>query len=341
LIAKNKAFRVETSSGRVFEVPHQKISIPKSVRLLKVAELPAATRLHSVLKGAGIQSLGELHGHDVGELLKQRHCGARTISALQQLIQRAVSGEFDHCRVDESNAPQALLDLTEKAIARLPHGDRRFLLRRIGAGGRRPLTFEQLGRRRITRERARKTVEKSFQLVRKTFGPRIPQLLMLLKKRCFSNICPLTPELLKEWAPGFHSQLRLSFKAHVRIMGALDKTIPTWPRGHELSTHIYDDSRDLGVQLAAIARDAGGSISVAQAYRRLKTRRGHQSLNVAEFLRLLRTAPRIRIEFDKPQQPAIRVFRRLIHRRRASSYHKELGKSQVQHAQSDEERERL
>jgi hypothetical protein len=319
LITKNKPFKIETASGRVFEVRHRTISIPKSVRLLSVDELPAGTRLRSVLKRAGIRNLGQLHGHDLCELLKQRHCGVRTISVLQQLIQRAVSGEFDHSRVNESNVPQALLDLSEKAIARLPHGDRQFLLRRIGAGGRRPLTYEQLGRqRRITRERARKTVEKLFELVRKTFGPRIPQLLMLLKKRCFSNVCPLTPELLKEWGPGFQSRLRLSFKAHVRIIGALDKSIPTWARGHDLSTHVYDDSRDLGVQLATIARDAGGSISVAQAYRRLKTQRGYQSLNVAEFLRLLRTARRIRIEFDRPQKPTIRAFRRLIHRRRQS-----------------------
>jgi hypothetical protein len=63
-----------------------------------------------------------------------------------------------------------------------------------------PLTLEQLGQQRgLTRERIRNMLDKVFTVIRKTFGPRIPRLLDLVRRRCFSDVCPLTPKLLKQW----------------------------------------------------------------------------------------------------------------------------------------------
>jgi hypothetical protein len=296
------------------------LSIPNSICHLRLAELPATRRLHLVLKASGVQKLGDLRGRNLSELLTQRHCGVRTVLALQQLIQLAISGEFDQSRIQQSNAAEALLNLIETAIARLPDSDRSLILKRIGVGGQPPLTLKHLGYERgLTRERIRKILEKRLDVIRKTFGPRIPRLLERVKKRCISNICPLTPALLEQWAPQFQSRLRLSAKAHVRIIGALDNSIPSWPDGHTISSNVDRDVRELGVHLATVVRNACGRIRVPEAYRRLRTRRGYRWLTVEEFLRLLRKAGRIRMEFDEPQRPLIRAFRRRILRRRASS----------------------
>ena len=228
--------------------------------------------------------------------------------------------EFDQSRIQQSNAAEALLNLIETAIARLPNSDRRLILKRIGVGEQPPLTLQQLGYERgLTRERIRNILEKLLDVIRKTFGPRIPRLLERVKKSCISNICPLTPALLEQWAPKFQSRLRLSAKAHVRITGALDNSIPSWPDGHTIPSLVDRDVRELGVHLVTVARNASGYIRVSEAYRQLRMRRGYRRLTVEEFCDFFKKARRIRMEFDQPQRPVIRAFRRRILRRRASS----------------------
>jgi hypothetical protein len=295
------------------------LSIPKSISHLRVAELPGPVRLQSMFIGAGVRRLGDLNGRSVQEFLEQKHCGVATIAALQQLLQKAIAGEFDDSAVEQSNPAEALLNLIELAIERLPDRYRRLLLKRVGAGGRRPLTHEQLAQQHgVTNARIGRLLIDAFSALRKTFGPRIPRLLDLVRTRCFSNVCPLTPELLRQWAPEFSSRLHLSTEAHVRIIGELDENSPAWPYGHELWRSKPDeDARKLAAHLATIATQAGGNLTLPQAYRRLKTQRRHRSLTVPQFLLGLKRARRIRIQFDKPQQPVIRSFRRLIHRRRS------------------------
>src|SRR5690242_9048361 len=124
--------------GRMKEtVPHGKLSIPKRVWHLPVAELPATTRLGSVLKAAGFATLGELHGHHISEVREQRHCGPGTVLALQRLTALAILGEFDIRHIEPADAPRALLNLIDDAIASLPSRDRHLLLQRFGQQGRR------------------------------------------------------------------------------------------------------------------------------------------------------------------------------------------------------------
>src|SRR5262245_53798991 len=122
-----------------------KLLVPKSVWHLQVPELPGPARLHRVLKAFGVQTLRDLNGRGFAELLQQRNCGVRTIAALQELIQRAVSGEFNSSPIKHRDACEALLNLIESAIQRLARDDRRLLLARFGAGRSLPLTLEQLG----------------------------------------------------------------------------------------------------------------------------------------------------------------------------------------------------
>lgn len=283
--------------------------IPESVRHLRLTELPVSTRLSNVLGSMRIRTLGGVHGRRVGKFLRRKNCGRRSILELEQLIQRAASGEFDDSDIEKADAPAALLNLIEAAITKLPDRDRNFVLARVGAGRKRHHTLEQLGQRYgITRERVRVILEKLFGLIRMCYGPRIPQLLERVRQRCISNICPLTPELLHQWAHEFRSRIELAPKPHIRIISSLDPRIPCWLNGHEPSIHNDKNVRRLGVSLERVVRKAGRPITLGTAYRNLKGQR-YSQLSVPAFLRMLRNARRVRIQFDDPQRPVIRLSR--------------------------------
>jgi hypothetical protein len=298
----------------------RKFLVPESVWDLRVAQLPGPARLHLVLKAVGVRTLRDLHGRRLAELRQQKNCGAVTIAALEELLQRAVSGEFDSSPAEEGNAFEALPNLIEAAIQRLPGDDGRLLLHRLGTGTSPPLTLEQVGTPRgLTRQGIRSILQTLFAEIRKSFGVRIPRLLDRVREYCISNVCPLTPQLLEDLAPGLQSQLRLSAEAHVRVIGALDKGIPCWPNRDHRYNCPDSDSRRLAAHVARIAWRARGPLTIAEAYRQLKTQRRHRSLTVPEYLRRLRNGRRIRIEFRNPQQPVVCNFRRLIHRHRSAA----------------------
>ena len=130
-------------------------------------------------------------------------------SEIQQLIERAVSGEFDVAQIEQATAVAELLSLLEQGLAKLPLRSRQFLLARIGGQterGRRPradllcLSHAEIGRRYgLTRARVHKVFVNSIYSLRKIWGPRVPRLLEVIKWRCLSMICPLTPQLLEKW----------------------------------------------------------------------------------------------------------------------------------------------
>jgi hypothetical protein len=84
-------------------------AIPDSVCHLSFRELPITTRLANVVRSIGARTLGELNGRNAFELLQYKACGWRTISEIQQLIERAVSGQFDVGQIEGATAPAELL----------------------------------------------------------------------------------------------------------------------------------------------------------------------------------------------------------------------------------------
>lgn len=199
-------------------------AVPKSVCKLRFDELPTTKRLANVVRSNGLRTLGDLHGRTRFELLQYKACGWRTLTEIQQLIERAISGEFDLVRIDESRTVAKLLTLLEQGIVKLAPHDRQFLLARI-----RGMTFAEIGRRYgFTRARAHQAVVKALGRLRKSWGPRIPRLLEMMKRRCVSipTGSGLTPALLEHWAGDPSKPFHLSREAEVRLIAALDKNIP-------------------------------------------------------------------------------------------------------------------
>jgi hypothetical protein len=200
------------------------LAIPKSVCQLQFHELPITKHLANVARSIGLRILGDLNGRSPIELLQCRGCGWRTLVEIEQLIERAISGEFDVASIDESMAAAELLTLLEQGIAKLSRRERSFLLARIVG-----LTFDEIGRRfGFTRALAHQVVMKALDNLRKSWGPRIPRLLEMMKRRCLAipNASRLTPALLDQWIGEASKSFRLSRKEQVRLIAALDKHVP-------------------------------------------------------------------------------------------------------------------
>ncbi len=200
------------------------LAIPKSVCQLEFHELPMTKHLGNVARSIGLRTLGDLNGRSPLELLQCRGCGWRTLVEIEQLIERAISGEFDVASIDESMTAAELLTLLEQGIAKLSHRERPFLLARIVG-----LTFDEIGRRfGFTRALAHQVVMKALDNLRKSWGPRVPRLLETMKRRCLSipNASGLTPVLLEQWIGEASKSFRLSRKEQVRLIAALDKHVP-------------------------------------------------------------------------------------------------------------------
>jgi Sigma-70, region 4/Bacterial RNA polymerase, alpha chain C terminal domain len=284
--------------------------IPESISELRFAELPITTRLANVVQSIGLRTLRDLNGQSASELLRCKNCGWRTVVEIGQLIERAVSGEFDEAQIEDSGRPMELLRLLEEGMAKLSPRDKHLLLARIGGEDVPPATLEEIGQQQaLTRARVQQILKKTLNTLKKTWGPRVPRMLEAVKQRCLSNVCPLTPELLMQWVGESHSIFQLSPKAQVRLIGALDGNVPCWPDQQDVVGGVDSSIRGLDLDLAKLARKANGCIAVAEAYRKLTSQRPYKRLKVGKFLGMLHRIRRTLVEFDDPQSPVIRLSR--------------------------------
>jgi len=305
--------------------------IPESVRHLSFDELPLTTRLANVARSISARTLGDLNGRNTFELLQYKSCGWCTISEIQQLIERAVSGEFDVGQIEEATAATELLSLLEQGLTKLPLRDRQFVLARIGGemgsarnprGDRLCLSYAEIGRPYgLTRARVHMVFANTLVTLRKTWGPRVPRLLEVIKWRCLSMICPLTSQLLEKWIDSraacsgsratrdHFTSFRLSMEAHVRLIAAMDKSIPCWLEINHEPRRIDDSAGQFDLALAHVVREAGGHITVAQAYRQLSHPGGreYRRPRIENFLRMLLSVDFTVIEFKDPQFPIVRL----------------------------------
>jgi hypothetical protein len=284
--------------------------VPESISQLRFDELAMTSRLTNLVRSIGLRTLGDLNGWSAFELRRCKNCGWRTIVEIGQLIERAISGEFDEAQIEESPRPTELLRLLEEGMAKLSPRDKRFLLARIGGEDVPPQTLEELGQQHaLTRARVHQIVKGTLNTLKKIWGPRVPRLLEVVRRHCLSNVCPLTPALLRQWIGESHSTFQLSPKAQVRLIGALDKDVPCWPNQHDGAGAIDSSIRRLDLDLAKLARNANGCIAVADAYQKLTFQQRHKRLTVGKFLGMLRRVRRVLVEFDDPQSPVIRLSR--------------------------------
>jgi hypothetical protein len=98
-------------------------------------------------------------------------------------------------------------------------------------------------------------------------------------------------------------------EAHVRLIAALDKSIPCWPETNHKLRRIDDSIGQFDLALAHIVREAGGHISVAEAYRKLSHPGGrdYRRLTIQNVLRMLQSVECSIVEFKDPEIPIVRL----------------------------------
>jgi hypothetical protein len=290
------------------EFSNQGFSVPPSVAEIFLVDLPISRRLMGLIRRLGITRLGEFEGRSASELLKHRNIGQGTLNEIRVLIKRARAGEFDDQRIDQLEVPSELVDLIEAGVVRLTEVDRDILLDRVGAGAiaGQVLSLRKVGDLHgVTKARVCQVINHAISALRKMWGPRIPRLLKQVRERCIQKICPLTPQLLRAWVPGFKARTTLSLEAHVRIISKLDKSIPCWPNGHDGVGSLDPHLLKLRGEITRIAEEHEGSLSIRESFVQITRQEQFVGLNVNAFLRTLRQIKKVRVDFNNPETPTI------------------------------------
>ena len=176
------------------------IFVPVKLHKLNVADLPLSVRLEGVLQRKGVRRLRDVHGVSVCDLRGIKNCGAKTISELAHLIERAAAGEFSEA-ADVAWNPAELVRALDALVADLPDRNEEILFLRLGGSSSEGVpTLEEVGAKfRLTRERVRQIVELTVERIRKRGSQRLRRFVEHVEAACREKVCPLTPAFLEHW----------------------------------------------------------------------------------------------------------------------------------------------
>lgn len=283
------------------------ISIPAHVRGWPLGQMPLSVRLSGVLQKMGFRQLGDLHGVYYDQVLCMRNCGQRSIRELQGLVSRVQAGEFDYSKV-KGLGLDFLIDQADDAVAQISTRERNMLLMRLGGGGERPMTLEEIGSKfGLTRERVRQVVDLLYERIYKHGGPAVDSMLRRLADKCLSAICPLTPELFLQWLGNREAKTRHPAAFYVRLFGELYSEIPAWPDGQKPYPNLDSRAKEIIRPVVEILRSHISPLALSDVYHQLKELGQPPNLNPGEFLRALKQCSSLTVEFPAPDRPVVRL----------------------------------
>ncbi|MEW6211601.1 MAG: DNA-directed RNA polymerase subunit alpha C-terminal domain-containing protein [Acidobacteriota bacterium] len=178
-----------------------RIFIPQSARGWLLSQMPLSTRLAGVLEKKGFRLLGDLHGLSFEEARGFKNCGRRTVAELESFVHRIQSGELDVIQTcAEESIPLHLVRLIDDTVEKLPLRERGILLMRFGGAGNDPMTLEEIGAKyELTRERVRQIADRTIKQLQRAGWLLFDQSLKSFSERCLKDVCPLTPELFRDF----------------------------------------------------------------------------------------------------------------------------------------------
>jgi hypothetical protein len=291
--------------------PPGSLSVPAAAWDLNPGEFPSSVRLQGVFRKKNIRRLGDLHGLALSDLRQLGNCGPTTIKELVRLLKRIAAGEFILPQDGLSPANLAgLLRKLDDTIADLSARERDVILLRLGAAkGGQFWTLKKIGNKfHLTRERVRQIMELLLPLVRKAGGPGLAAQLRAIAAACARTVCPLTPALLEQWLAGVKNRGRYALPFYVRLLGEMHPEIPAWPVGQEHRTDPRPGRQEEALKaLKNLLQEGEWRLPVKTAFKLVSAQAGLRDLRVAEFLEALKYARSLKVEFEKPDQPKVRL----------------------------------
>jgi hypothetical protein len=193
--------RNEEHATKIESQKPSSIFIPQNARGWPLTQMPISVRLAGVLDSMGVRLIGDLQGVSFDEVQNIRNCGRLTLAELKALVARVQSGDLNQTSLAvEGSGLTYLTSFVDESLERLPSQKRNILLLRLGGTGSGPMTLEEIGGKyNLTRERIRQISKGVIKYLLKTGGLTIAELLKRLGEKCFTLVCPLTPELFTYW----------------------------------------------------------------------------------------------------------------------------------------------
>lgn len=154
----------------------------------------------------------------------------------------------------------------------------------------------------------RQIVRNSIKKFRRAGGPKLARALERVAAECEELVCPLTAELFTQWV-GEAEKISLSSAFYVRVLDALEQSIPAWTPGttREGADDPLRSSVDRAVE--TIIRGISEAPTAAQALSHLRREKPYRDLSVSRFLAILRRSRTVLVELPRPDEPRLRVSR--------------------------------
>ncbi len=144
--------------------------------------------------------------------------------------------------------------------------------------------------------------------LRTLHGPRVPELLRLLKESWLPPVCPLTPALLERWRSGAKGDFQLPPAAQVRLIALVEPGIPCWPDPPKArAPHSRGEPSPVERWLESYLKKHGGAVAVSSAFADILNEPGWEDLEPEGFLAELKTLRRLIVDFANPEVPWLRL----------------------------------
>ncbi len=210
---------------------------------------------------------------------------------------------------EESSSPVELLQILERGLETLSPFHRSVVWYRVGAEGGPALSISASARR-VHRSlfRIGVVLRKAQEHLRALHGPRVPELLKLLKESWLPPVCPLTPALVERWRGGANGDFQLPPAAQVRLIALVAPEIPCWPDPPKArAPHSRGEPSPLEWWLERHLKRNGGAVAVSSAFADIVNEPSWENLGPEKFLAELKALRRVIVEFPDPEVAWLRL----------------------------------